>query len=166
MRWKIFIPLALALTVFALAGNHFWMNYTDRAYATALTGESIQQVTMEHDVMSITVAEGYRVSDVISVLEANADSAVWSRVRDIRMEPKSEHLLPVKITRQVDLIAAQAQATKEYYTASLLLEELAVEYDLTAETLLWGNWLFMELNSDSGAYYGRVQLNKGGAAID
>lgn len=149
LRWKIFIPLAIVLTAAGLLISHFWTQSATTRHLSALDSVAAD-IELEGNTLVIKLDEGQALAEVFPGSDGMVAKAIKNRELKISREGKG----PVNagLAQEVDIILAQAVATKEYYQASCLLRELATEHGYKAEMLLWQEMLIAEI-ADAGHSY-------------
>lgn len=149
MRWKIFIPLAILLTAAGLLGSFYWSNITSTRYLSRL--DSLEaDVALEGKTVTITINDGQALSDIFN----DRDDVQLPMTNEGQLKIFRGDMLPIdsSLSQQVQLILAQAVATKEYYQASLLLRELATDRGYGSEMLIWQGMLIVEITDARHSY--------------
>lgn len=143
MRWKIFIPLAIILTAVGLLGSYYWANIASARYLSGLDSLAAD-VVLEGKTITIILNDGQALADIFDDLD---DAQLPMVTSERQLKITRDDMVPVDtgLSQQVQLILAQAVATKEYYQGSLLLKELATDRGYSSEMLLWRGMLIVEI---------------------
>jgi len=149
LRWKIFIPMAILLTVAGLLGSYFWSASASNRYLSALNETENAQIMLEDGLVSIKINDG-SIADILGELDSKQVEEFASDSLSIERAGAGE--VSPSLQGQVDLVVHEAVATREYFQANLQLQDLASRWDLEAEMIIWGDKLVAEVG-DSGHSY-------------
>ena len=157
LRWKLFIPLACILTVAGLLGSYFWNASASQRQLAALNKQTEARVEIRGDQIIITVDKGHDLADVLSRI----DRVKVERLNKVlRLQRAGVQELEPALARQIDLIAAQSVATREYYHASEDLKELAARWGYEADMLIWEGWIVAEVGNNECSYITLLPLKE------
>lgn len=145
MRWKLFIPLAVILTLLGMLGSNYWSASASHRQFAALQQESVAANISENEGSIVLSLEAN--GDLADIL-AHLDQEKVNRVlagRELKLHRTGLEPMDLDISRQVDLLVAQAVATREYYSASLMLEKMAQEHGYSSALVIWGDRVVAEV---------------------
>lgn len=151
-RWKLFLPLALAVSLLAVGGSHFWAASVDNRSLDSLVGGSIQQITRTNTEISFVLTADAELNQALGQIDQHWGSGLFDN-RTLKLSRADRGPVPADLARQVELLVAQAAATCHYYDAAADLETLAGAWGYEANVLLWNRHLLVELDNGSEAMY-------------
>lgn len=146
MRWKIFLPLAVVLTLLGLLGSKYWSASASHRQIEALQQESAADFMETADALIISLDARGDLADLLVRLDEEKVSQALAG-RDLRFQRTGQGQIDLDLSRQVDLLVAQAVATRQYYESSLLLEKLAQQHGYNSSLILWGKRLVAEVGN-------------------
>lgn len=91
------------------------------------------------------------MADLLAKLDEAQVEAILAG-RELRLQRTGAQPVDVALARQLDLIIAQAAATREYYTASQQLQELAAERGYRSALVIWGERVVAAVENDRNSY--------------
>lgn len=157
LRWKLFLPLAIGLTVVALIGSYYWSATASNRYLSSLNNQAVAEIALEGNRLSIQIEGGQALIEILSELDSEQVNKL-SAGKYLRFERVNAEPLDSFWANQVDLIVAQAAATREYYHGHMLLEDLAADLGLEADLFIWEGRLVAEVSSQSLSYISQRPL--------
>lgn len=149
LRWKIFIPLAIILTAAGLLISYHWTQSASTRHLSALDSAAVD-FELEGNTLAIKLRKGQALADAFPGSDGKLAKVVKNR--ELRIFREGKKTVDAHLAQDVDLIMAQAVATKEYYHASRLLKDLAAEHGYAAEMLLWQGMLIVEIEDAQHSY--------------
>jgi 3-hydroxy-3-methylglutaryl CoA synthase len=144
MRWKLFLPLAVILTLLGMLGSNYWSASASHRQIAALQQESVANISENEDSIVLSLEANGDLADIL----ANLDQEKVNRVlagRELKLQRTGLVPIDLDFSRQVDLLVAQAVATREYYSASLMLEKMAQEHGYNSALVIWGDRVVAEV---------------------
>jgi ABC-type histidine transport system ATPase subunit len=151
LRWKLFIPLAVGLTALALLGSYFWSATASNRYLSALNNQSVAEIAVQGNRLSISIDSGQALTEILEGFDAQQlNKLAAGKVLDFQR--KEMQSIDSVLANKIELVVAQAAETREYYQASLLLEELAKQWGHEAEMFIWEGRIVAEVGSSQHSY--------------
>lgn len=151
LRWKLFIPMAVILTVLGLLGNYYWNASASKRNISALNNQAAAEVEVLGDQLSVNLKSGQALADLLFKL----DSAQLKKIgadKEIVLRRSDYNTVEADLTQEIDLLVAQAVATNEYYEASKTLKGLAEEWGYEASMIIWQGSLVAEVGNNTHSY--------------
>lgn len=148
MRWKLFLPLAIVLTLLGMLSSKYWAASASRRQIEALQQESGAIFTETDAAIVISFDANSHLADILVRLDEGKVNKVLAG-RDLKFQRTGLEPIEPAVVRQVELLVAQAVATHQYYEASLKLEVLAREHGYNSTLVLWGDRLVAEVGNSS-----------------
>jgi len=151
LRWKLFVPLAVVLTAAGLLGSYFWSASASARYLSTLENQAVADITIDGDDLIISLKTGQALPEILEELNYDqlAKISGENRINFVRIGKESTDS---SLNHQVDLILAQAIATREYYAANLLLKDLAAEWGYSADMVIWQDMVVAEIGDSQESY--------------
>lgn len=151
MRWKLFVPLAIVLTLLGMLGSKYWSASASHRQIAALQQEGSAEIAEDKERVIISLSPEGDLADLLAKLDEAQVEAILAG-RELRLQRTGAQPVDVALARQLDLIIAQAAATREYYTASQQLQELAAERGYRSALVIWGERVVAAVENDRNSY--------------
>lgn len=162
-RWKIFLPLALAVSLLALAGNHFWVASVDNRGLNSLIGEDIEDVSREEDTVFLVLSADSDMFQALSFIDEQGGADLFAG-RVLQLSRAERNPVPDELANEIELLVAQTAATRQYYEAAAELATLAETWGYKAHVIVWNRYLMVEVDNGREAFYLTRRLPEEGAA--
>lgn len=146
LRWKLFVPLAVGLTLLGLSISKYWTVSASERQLSALNQDGKAELVIEEDALVIVLAADAELAELLAGLAPDQVQQVAAG-RELHLQRTERQQADPALAAQMQLILAQAIATGEYYTASRQLTDLARDWQGTATFLLWGNRVVAEIDA-------------------
>lgn len=146
MRWKLFLPLAVVLTLLGMLSSKYWAASASHRQIAALQQESGAVFTETDDAIVISFDADSDLADILVRLDEGKVNKVLAG-RELKLQRTGLEPIEPDVVRQVELLVAQAVATHEYFEASLKLQKLAQEHGYSSSLVLWGKRLVAEVGN-------------------
>jgi len=150
LRWKLFVPLAVILTLLGLMGSKYWSASASHRQISALQQACSLKILEKKDHFTINFAEK-ELPDVLADLDSKSVEMILDG-KDLKLMRDQTQPIEAVLARQTDLIVAEAVATKEYYRASLQLQALAEKSGYSSALVIWGERLVAEVGDSEHSY--------------
>lgn len=151
LRWKLFVPLAVVLTLLGMLGSKYWSASASHRQILALEQASTAEIAAEEEAVIISLTANGDLEDLLAELDAVEVEAILAD-RNLKLQRTETQPVDTILVRQTDLILAQAVATREYYSASLQLQELAEERGYRSALVIWGERVVAEVGNEKTSY--------------
>lgn len=151
MRWKLFVPLAVVLTLLGMLGSKYWSASASHRQIAALQQEGSAEISKDKEAVIIRLTAKGDLADLLAKLDAVQVKAILAG-RELHLQRADTQPVDVVLARQLDLILAQAAATREYYSASMQLRELAEKWGYSSALVVWGERVVAEVGNESHNY--------------
>lgn len=151
-RWKIFLPLALAISLLALAGNYFWVASADNRELASLVGEDIEEVSRTDDTVALVLAADSDLFQALSQVDDQGGADLLAG-RALQLARAERSPIAPELANKVELLVTQTMATRQYYETAEQLTELAGTWGYNAIVIVWNRYLLVELDNGREAHY-------------
>lgn len=159
LRWKLFIPLAIFLTVLALAGNFFAEAKLAGSGIAGIDDPSITELRLTRQEMIVVVEPGQLKTALLVLEDGGAQRQLLGRRLSVKA-PQGQGSINSELRLEADLLLAQAVATREYWQVGLILKEQAARQGYQANLYVWGSWFIMEIYNSTEVYYRGRELSQ------
>jgi hypothetical protein len=151
LRWKLFVPLAVALTLLGMMGSKYWSASASHRQISALQQASSLKILEKEDQVIIHFPDQKELPDVLADLDSRSVEMILAD-KDLKFVREQTQPIEAGLARQTDLIVAEGVATKEYFQASLQLLAMAEKSGYSSALVIWGERLVAEVGDSEHSY--------------
>lgn len=155
LRWKIFVPLAVCLTLLGLLGSKYWSLSASQRRIAAMEEEGLA-VMESPDGITFTFAAEDDLAGLLARLDPGQVKGVLGE-KDFSLEREGARAVEPDLADQVELILLEAAATGRYYSASRELRELADKWGYSGDLALWGDEVVAEVKKGDSSYIAHIE---------